>query len=126
MIMFLEQLEVILEEQDGNGAASRTSASGGTGNPGGNLRSNNGTGGLCIIFANKVINNGNIQSNGVTGGTGWPNGGASGGGSINIFYKDSISKGTITATGGTSSGGGHGGAGTLTTGNIGSKTFVKD
>lgn len=49
----------------GNGAASRTTASGGTGNPGGNLRSNNGTGGLLIIYSNTFNNNGTISANGV-------------------------------------------------------------
>lgn len=110
----------------GNGAASRTSASGGTGNPGGYLRSNNGTGGLCVIFANTVSNNGTITANGVNGGNGWPYGGASGGGSINIFYKDSIIKGTINATGGASGGGGNGGNGSISSGSIVTKSYVKN
>lgn len=64
-------------------------------------------------------------------------GGGSGGGSINLFYNNSITKGTITATcgyGGTNGGGswtykrvgGNGGAGSITIGNISTGTFVKD
>jgi hypothetical protein len=94
-----------------------------------------GTGGLLIIFANIVNNNGNIQSNGSNVGprnlgvTRHAGGGASGGGSINVFYRSSHVRGTITANGGVSTGftglisdtgafvnedGGSGGNGTVT------------
>lgn len=84
-------------------------AGGGAGNPGGYggaqgsgnqeyLKGENGTGGLLIIYANEIINNGIIESNGSKGkiysdqsqsqqGIG---GGSSGAGSINIFYKNRI------------------------------------
>lgn len=70
-----------------------------------------GTGGLMIIFTNTLVNNGNIQSNGGNTMTvsaksqssysvASSAGGASGGGSINIFYSTEIQQGTITANGG--------------------------
>lgn len=61
-------------------------------------------------------------------------GGGSGAGSINIFYKNTIKKGTITSIGGPGGKngrrlggiGGAGGAGSVTIGNISTGTFVKD
>lgn len=69
-------------------------------------------------------------------------GGGSGGGSINLFYKTNITKGTITVNGGTRGGaqavifhthgrdygyaGGNGGTGCITIGNIYTGTFIKD
>ena len=55
-------------------------------------------------------------------------GGASGGGSINIFYHHLISQGNIEANGGDAIGieafGGNGGAGSITVGSIESGSFV--
>lgn len=97
----------------------------GSGNPG----SMNGTGGLLIVYANNMNNIGKLVSCGVgaaecKGATG----GSSGGGSINVFYKNNEEniKGKYTVTGGSSGNGGAGGNGTVTTGNISSGTFVKD
>lgn len=118
-------------------------ASGGVGNPSGkdaapnsganitvtgNVNSNSpsGTGGLLVIFTSVLENHGTIESNGI--GSTYPkgynngvacSGGSSGGGSINIFLSNCISKGTLTATGGKStivSGctGGNGGNGSIT------------
>ena len=62
-----------------------TKVDGGAGNPGGNSYKNynnhEGTGGLLIINAIKLVNNGKIQSNGVIGGRANAAGGSSGGGS---------------------------------------------
>lgn len=128
----------------GSGGSSGTydQGHGGAGNPPGsdfrgttNLGTNSGqpgTGGLLIIFTKKFINRGLIESRGsdsigrkvvsayynYLGG-----GGASGGGSINIFYTEIIDNGTYNVSGGTSyqSGGwsnyclgGNGGNGTVT------------
>ena len=80
----------------------------------------NGCGGLLIIYANTIKNNGQIQSNGSKGGLakeGYNSysaaGGSSGGGTINIFYKEQYeSKGTILANGGVAVGSrAYGGAG---------------
>ena len=106
----------------GHSGHSDKYAGGGAGNPGGlgkvsvgqTIQSGinygegtgeNGTGGLLIIFANKFENKSQIISNGSNGGktvssdhsTG---GGASGGGSVNIFYKELINEGIVTANGG--------------------------
>ncbi|MBD8521474.1 hypothetical protein [Lysinibacillus fusiformis] len=91
----------------GNGAASRTNAGGGAGNPGGGggATGQSGTGGLLIIYAGSIENNGIIEAKGVNG-AGWPIGGGSGGGSINLFYATSYKAGTITAVGGNSAGAG--------------------
>ena len=60
-------------------------------------------------------------------------GGGSGAGSINIFYANSITKGTITATGGAaglgtrngeSANAGTGGDGSITIGSISTESFV--
>ena len=133
---------------DGDGG---TGASGGAGNPAGidaYLSSGNaignssssklaedGTGGLLIIYTDKFVNNGNIESKGsnvnskkISTEKRHSGGGASGGGSINIFYKKALSIGNINVSGGISimnstgmtySGkGGNGGAGTATIGTI--------
>ena len=129
-------------QSDGNNSWS---GGGGAGNPGGTTyhegwNGGSGTGGLLLIYGDKIINNGTISADGVAGGTGHTaGGGGSGGGSINIFYKEEIKKGNIHANGGSGggwtgssfwggqrSGGGSGGAGSITTGNISSRTFEKD
>ena len=105
---------------------------GGAGNKGGSgkVYGNNGTGGLLIIYSENVINKYTIASNGSNGGYAETGGGSSGGGSINIFYKDKISLLKEIAIGGYATGktrvGGAGGNGTVTIGNIGTGTFVKD
>lgn len=62
-------------------------------------------------------------------------GGASGGGSVNIFYREIITRGNITARGGTGGTvnpelstaiGGAGGSGSITVGSIATGTFVKN
>ena len=119
-----------------------TKVDGGAGNPGGNSYKNynnhEGTGGLLIINAIKLVNNGKIQSNGVIGGRANAAGGSSGGGSINIFYKEEyINNGTIISNGGETAigidlggggniSGGSGGDGTVTIGNISSGSFVRN
>ena len=59
-------------------------------------------------------------------------GGGSGGGSINIFYKDSFIKGTISTTGGAGGNGhyfcydgGAGGDGCISIGNISTGTYAE-
>ena len=52
-------------------------------------KGSDGTGGLLIIYSKMILNNGDINSNGMTGGNALSSGGSSGGGSINIFYEDS-------------------------------------
>ena len=94
-------------------------ALGGTGNIGGvsasnnssyrSYRGNTGTGGLLIIYADSLVNRGNITANGVnsstinlsTNQTLNASGGPSGGGSINIFYNTALTgKSTMKSTGG--------------------------
>ncbi len=109
---------------------------GGTGNPNGsnasyrisakNYVQRRGTGGLLILYAHKLCNDGNITANGVMASTASPSssngrvdpGGSSGGGSVNIFADIVQNNKTITATGGasasSSSRGGAGGNGTVT------------
>ena len=81
-----------------------------------------------------MINRGNINSNGSKGYSG-PNqncagGGGSAGGSINIFYTDTIIKGQIFVKGGSGGiaeyNGGVAGSGTITVGRILDGTFVKE
>ena len=70
-------------------------------------------GGLLIIYANSILNNNKILSNGRFG----QYGNGTGGGSINIFYKEQITEGTIQATKGGNGGGyygAEGGNGTVT------------
>lgn len=112
--------------QGGNGVDGSSNSSswgyvsiGGTGNPSGtystyrqgslNYEQRNGTGGLLVIYSNEIVNNGTIESNGVSSSTSnitsskgdvYP-GGASGGGSINIFYYNQfLNNGNCTANGG--------------------------
>lgn len=117
-----------------------------SGNPSGKSASGaitaaNGTGGLLIVYSNNVENNGKINSQGSNGSYTskethyFAHGGASGGGSINIFYK-----GQYTGSGSSDVSGGwtrvygkdgsvwlrKGGDGTVTTGSISTGTFVKD
>ena len=116
-------------------------AGGGAGNPGEisnqirgsySFNSENGTGGLLIIYSKKVINNSYIISNGSKGGYIYPHGGGivgggcSGSGSINIFYMKSIKKGNILAQSIANGNGGAGGDGSITIGSISTGTFVKD
>lgn len=125
------------------GGWATRAAGGGAGNPGGEGmragtlsytigKGENGTGGLLVIFANNIANNGQIDSNGSKGanydGYNYGGGGSSGGGSINIFLKGTLSqKGTIEANGGESCvQGSTGGNGSITIGNISTGTFVKD
>lgn len=70
---------------------------GGVGNTGGNVIGTvtvhnkigpNGTGGLLNIYTNDITNLGKITANGVSSAKDGLAGGASGGGSINIFYKN--------------------------------------
>ena len=92
-----------------------------------------------ILYGNTIDNKGAIVSNGMNGGQGEAaGGGASGGGSINIFYKESITKGTISATGGTGgpsyspfwglegNRGGAGGNGSISTGSIATGTYINN
>lgn len=123
------------------------SAGGGTGNPGGNgvnanfgfhiqvlegthssHKGNDGTGGLLAIFCDKYNNNGTIEANGVESrAVGNVSGGASGGGSVNIFYNQFIANSSCVANGGTgANGGGSGGAGTVTIGNVSTGAFVQE
>ncbi len=113
---------------------------GGVGNPGGLsfgsqevTRGKNGTGGLLIISANSINNTGKIEANGVGNGR-QDAGGSSGGGSINIFYKEEFTntdENNITAKGGISTNyatygkAGDGGNGSVTIGSIASGTFVE-
>ena len=110
-----------------NGAAGGNgSGSGGAGNPGGianssaGINGENGTGGLLTIYANEYDNRGILSTKGYKGGNHSynPCGGSSGGGSINIFYINKLSDGTINVNGGSSVGssykGGAGGKGTAT------------
>ena len=101
------------------------------------MNGENGTGGLLVIYAHSIYNNGIVASNGSKGGsvnTGDHNmnGGSSGGGAINIFYKNSfVGKDNCTAKGGEKvengyGAGGAGGDGSITIGNISTGTFVEN
>ena len=127
----------------GGNARARTttnwhySAGGGAGNPGGKpaisgsrvtaYPGEDGTGGLLIIYASQIINNGIIQANGSDGGSATKTGskihttggGGSGGGSVNLFFTQLIKEGIIEAKGGSggvgkSANGGSGGNGSIT------------
>ena len=98
-----------------NGGTGGNGYYGGTGNPGG--RGDNdeyigttGTGGLLILYSNILNNTGIISSNG-TDSNGY--GGASGGGTINIFYNKLTHEGTMKTTGGNGQNGGNGGDGSV-------------
>ena len=113
----------------------------GAGNPGGTgstyLVQSNGTGGLLIIYGDKIVNEGNISANGSNGASvstnynhdNYAGGGASGGGSINMLYNTTCTKGTITANGGTGGSsrlvGGNGGSGSISIGNISTGTYAE-
>lgn len=85
-------------------------SSGGSGNPIGANGGQFGTGGLLIVYVDRsFVNDFNavIEANGTDGGittnsaSNYVNGGASGGGSINIFHRGSfVNNGAITAKGG--------------------------
>lgn len=100
-----------------NGGAGGTSKRnnfnlGGAGNPGVD-KGENGTGGLLILVAKDIENNGVISAKGSNGG------GSSGGGSINIFYTGSWimnEEAKINADGGYGSG--TGGTGAISIGKI--------
>lgn len=124
--------------------SSTHASSGGAGNPGGGfyksggalgVQGSNGTGGLMIIYGNRIGNYGLIASDGTlaavaTIGSAWgASGGSSGAGSVNIFYNNVCeNNGNITANGGEGAdlAGGAGGNGSITIGNISTGTFVKD
>ena len=91
----------------------------------GNGYGENGTGGLLIIYGNDIQNNSNIISNGSNGQNLGPTGGSSGGGSINIFYRNSCNSGNVNANGGESVAnyGGAGGEGSISIGNISTGTY---
>ena len=120
----------------GAGGYGSGGGSGGAGNPGGSGRWNgeSGTGGLLIIYANTFSNNGTIVSNGKNGGytDNHGAGGGSGGGSINIFYNNISSFGTINANGGSGGGSknrycanaGNGGSGTKNIGSISTGSYI--
>lgn len=89
-----------------------------------------GTGGLILIYAYQIENNGEINAKGSDGGSSQRiAGGASGGGSINIFYKDNLEKGTINVDGGKGGtgavAGGDGGSGSIIIGKIREGSFVE-
>ena len=130
----------------GSGTAANYAGAGGAGNPGGynefgkhtqEGRAPDGTGGLLIIYTNKLDSTGKITSNGSDGGYvtsdgSYASGGASGGGSINIFYESLIHVSTCKAKGGKGKYGsaknnneysGNGGDGGVVIGDISSKTF---
>lgn len=72
-------------------------------NPGGVLEPNSGTGGLIVIFARDIINNGTIESKGTTSlpySSSVRPGGGSGGGSINLFYMNELIEGDLNVIGG--------------------------
>ena len=114
-------------------------ASGGVGNLGGlggqsdgsgykqgnttNYKGPNGTGGLLIVYADEIYNFNKITADGVDASTStYYAGGASGGGSLNIFTRNMAIKGTVTANGGQKYGaGGAGGDGCATITLVGSQ-----
>ena len=127
----------------GNGYRASTSwvnrkAGGGAGNPGGysglnglgnaqEEKSDDGTGGLLVIYTKNIYNNGTIESNGSKAvDYGHVQGGSSGGGSINIFYQEANeSTGSINANGGEAIGnyGACGGNGSISIGKIQEGTY---
>ena len=120
---------------------------GGAGNPGGKgavyqtnsktkssaENGENGTGGLLIIYANSITNNGKITSNGANGGSATggytAGGGASGGGSINIFHNLEYTNNNLVEAKGGIGGqattiGGAGGTGSIAIGKIVNGTYT--
>lgn len=98
-----------------------------------------GTGGLLIVYGKTITNSGRFISTGSNGysNSGYiPGAGGSGGGSINIFYQDSYTSGTLDASGGAPSNGqsvgngncygGAGGNGSISSGCIATGTYVAD
>lgn len=130
-----------------NGETSDGAAGGGAGNPGGmgryggansswgsqnsSYKGSNGTGGLLVIYANKIENIGNMNANGSNGGPSlsrwqYNGGGSSGGGSINIFYKEITNDDytNVTVNGGTRVHcGGAGGLGSISIGSVKSGNY---
>lgn len=109
------------------------STGGGAGNLGGAgtsavVNGENGTGGLLVIYCEKIENNNVIEANGSKGGNGTIGGGSSGGGSINIFSNEIVRIGIISAVGGekvgTETKGGEGGTGSITVGSVITGSFV--
>ena len=90
------------------------------------------TAGLLIVYGNSILNNGTFNSNGSIGFL--PSSsplycGCSGGGSINIFYTDTCTIGTVSAVGGDISNStldGAGGNGSISSGCIATGTYVAD
>ena len=93
------------------------------------LNGGTGTGGLLILYANRIINNKEITANGVAIPMSAPAGGPSGGGTINIFYKASfINNDIIQSIGGKNPAASqneerYGGNGTVSIGSISSGTY---
>lgn len=91
-----------------------------------------------MVYAGVLTNNGSMTANGVkgAGSNALTPGGASGGGSINLFYKTTTTTGTLTASGGKGASyyignmgtfyGGAGGAGCISKGNISNGTYVAE
>ena len=149
--LLMEDQPLMMVDQDGIGRVYRhetvwagRSSGGGTGNPGGDgaihtsgslsnegnapqYKGNDGTGGLLILFASKYNNQGKIEANGVDSTNSHDvEGGASGGGSINIFYYQLINNTSCLAEGGkTSNHGGEGGNGSVAMGTIESGSYVE-
>lgn len=109
------------------GLGASNSYNGGTyqcGNYEGN-KGNDGTGGLLLIYSNEIVNNSLISADGIKSSTPdqghFPAGGASGGGSVNIFTEYLSGSGEVTAKGGESAQcSGKGGEGSVTIVKIGS------
>ena len=80
---------------------------------------NEGTGGLLVIYSQRISNDGTISSEGTASRHGGA--GSSGGGSINIFYGSEFTRGTISAKGG--QGGRYGGDGTISIDQITLESF---
>ncbi len=103
------------------GEATTYNYGSGAGNPvgpsiGPNQIGKTGTGGLLTIYANEYENKGTISANGASGGrAAYKSGGGSGGGSVNIFYRENLSnENNITVNGGSV----NGGKGTITFTNL--------
>ena len=115
---------------------------GGTGNPGGTeygnnnapdyRQGNNGTGGLLIVYAQTLSGTGNFSAHGTNakGADYYGKAGASGGGSINIFYNTTTLTGVnCNSNGGTavkgSYPGGDGKNGTISVGTVATGNYVE-
>lgn len=122
-------------ENGGPGGNGQPGAGNGAGNPvgtGGDTGNKSGTGGLMVIYSNEFENNGSLESCGVIAGIAYSFGGfggASGGGSINVFSKSIIEIGTTKVNGGKTYEeyeGSWGGTGTVNIGNISSGSYVSE